>query len=256
MPIIRTLFTVFIGAIASIMALVVLGFFLTGLLFAQAWAFLVAFLVFMPTLLPAGILFALLRTRPQPLGASTKTRGAGTIRRTREWVKQALPAREPARAAILGVLDEAAQLKHLMARMDSEQFRRADARIGAMPAEFTRKVDEAVAAAAGLAERCQILYPTGERRSLDYRTREALDRQVVQMQNLQQALAYSRSTLEIVAINHTAALGDTSRLVRSLNNLTDAIGEVQGVPKLTTEVRPLSTPERTPESLHYLRTVA
>ena len=164
--------------------------------------------------------------------------------------------REPARAAILGVLDEAAQLKHLMARMDSEQFRRADASIGAMPAEFTSRVDEAVTAAVGLAERCQMLYPTGERRQLDARTREALDRQVVQMLNLQQALAYSRSTLEVVAINHTAALGDTSRLVRSLNHLTDAIGEVQGVPKLTTEVTPISAPDRTPEAITYLKTVA
>lgn len=256
MPIIRTLFTVFIGAIVSIMALVVLGFFLTGVLFAQGWALLVAFLVLMPTLLPASILFMLLRTRPRPLGASSRIRGSGTIRRTREWVKQTLPPREPARAAILGVLDEAAQLKHLMARLDSDGFRQIDARIGAMPAEFTRKVDEAVSAAAGLAERLTILYPTGERRSLDIRTREALDRQVAQMRNLQQALAYSRSTLEIVAINHTAALGDTSRLVRSLNNLTDAIGEVQGVPKLTTEVTPLAAPERTPESLRYLKTVA
>ncbi|MGC4108560.1 MAG: hypothetical protein QM753_19725 [Thermomicrobiales bacterium] len=256
MPIIRTLFTVFIGAVASLMMLVVLGFFLTGVLFGQAWALLVAFIVMMPTLLPAAILFVLLRTRPQPLGASVKVKGTGTIRRTREWVKQTLPAREPARAAILGVLDEAAQLKHLMARMDSAQFRQADASIGAMPAEFSKKVDEAVTAAANLAERCRILYPTGERRPLDMRTREALDRQVAQMQHLQQALAYSRSTLEIIAINHTAALSDTTRLVRSLNNLTDAIGEVQGVPKLTTDVTPMTPAERTPEALSYLRTVA
>ncbi|MGC4193058.1 MAG: hypothetical protein QM589_18075 [Thermomicrobiales bacterium] len=256
MPIIRTAFTIFVGAIASVMMLIVTGFFLTGVLFAQGWAFLVSFIVFMPTLLPAAVLLVLLRTRPRPLGARTRVKGAGPIRRTREWVKRSLPAREPARAAILGVLDEAAQLKHLMARMDSEQFRRIDASVGAMPAEFTQRVEEAVTAAASLAERCQILYPTGERRPLDIRTREALDRQVVQMLNLQQALAYSRSTLEIVAINHTAALSDTTRLVRSLNNLTDAIGEVQGVPKLTTQVTPMTAHERTPEAAHYLRTVA
>lgn len=256
MPIIRTILTAIFGAIAALGLLVVLGFFLTGLLFAQGWAFLVAFIVLMPTLLPTAIVAALVRTRPRPVHGGTRIKGSGTIRRAREWVKRSLPAREPARAAILGVLDEAAQLKHLMARMDSEQFRRADASIGAMPAEFTKRVDEAVTAAVGLAERCQMLYPTGERRQLDARTREALDRQVVQMLNLQQALAYSRSTLEVVAINHTAALGDTSRLVRSLNHLTDAIGEVQGVPKLTTEVTPMSAPDRTPEAVTYLKTVA
>lgn len=243
MPVVRLIFTAIVGALASIGLLVVLGFFLAAVLFSQAWAFLVAFVVFMPTLLPLGLFALLLKTRPRPIKIDTKVKGSGTIRRSREWVKQALPAREPARAAILGVLDEAAQLKHLMARMNSEQFRQMDATIGEMPAAFTARVDDSVSAAVGLAQRCQILYPTGERRPIDPRTREALDRQVTQMLHLQQAMANSRATLELIAINHTAAYGDTTRLVRSLNHLTEAIGEVQGVPKLTTAIRPPMTPE-------------
>lgn len=255
MPIVRLIFTAVIGAMASIGLLVVLGFFLAGVLFSQAWAFLVAFIVFMPTLLPVGILALLLRTRPRPIRGDVRIKGSGTIRRSREWVKQALPAREPARAAILGVLDEAAQLKHLMARMNSEQFRQMDATIGEMPSAFTARVDDSVSAAVGLAQRCQILYPAGERRPIDPRTREALDRQVMQMLHLQQALSNSRATLELIAINHTAAFGDTTRLVRSLNHLTEAIGEVQGVAKLTTEIRPVNPP-LTPEAARFLNNVA
>jgi hypothetical protein len=142
-----------------------------------------------------------------------------------EYVRNRLPEKEPIRATLLDVVEEAYALKNVVKRAESYEFAARDLEEVSAPADLQAKSEQAIEIALDLADRTSIIARASKGRARSQRTLDAIEAQDQRMIRLKDALEYSRSTMEVLILTKGEGDRNTEKLSRSLRNLSDALEE-------------------------------